>query len=159
MNSRHKQQGFTLIELMIVVAIIAILAAIAIPLYLNYTARAQTAGAFSLASSLEPTIVDYYNSNGTLPDGNATAGAAPAGSIIGKYVKTTEVMSTGQIKATFCTNGATVGPGVTCEANKKLDGHYLILSPVATGGSITWICKVDNASVYSLVPSNCRHTG
>ncbi|MGH8270730.1 MAG: pilin [Gammaproteobacteria bacterium] len=150
-----KQQGFTLIELMIVVAIIAILAAIAIPLYLNYTARAQTAGAFSLASSLEPTIVDYYNSNGTLPTTNTMAGAAAANKIIGKYVSSTHVNSNGQIVATFCSNGATTGT-IKCEANKKLDGHTLTLSPVTSGGSIAWICKIDNADVNSLVPANCR---
>ncbi len=72
----HKQQGFTLIELMIVVAIIAILAAIAIPAYQDYTARAQASEAVTLLGGMKTPIVEYYNTNGAVPTvgqlGNAT---------------------------------------------------------------------------------------
>ena len=70
------QKGFTLIELMIVVAIIAILAAIAIPQYQNFTARAQVSEGISLASGLETKIADYYNSTGNWPTDNTTLGGA-----------------------------------------------------------------------------------
>ena len=79
---KKNQQGFTLIELMIVVAIIAILAAIAIPQYNDYTARAQLSEAFTLASGLKTPIAEAYAN-----DGSAASCAVPAGSVItGKYV-------------------------------------------------------------------------
>lgn len=158
----QKQEGFTLIELMIVVAIIAILAAIAIPLYLNYTTRAQSTEALSLASGLKPDVVAYYNNNGTftnIPNNSTSAnqlGASMYNTITGKYVSSVYTAN-GKITATFCTNGATVGTE-TCGANAALTGHALTLSPVPTGGSIDWICGVDSPQIYKFVGTNCRNT-
>ena len=153
---QRKQQGFTLIELMIVVAIIAILAAIAIPLYLNYTARAQSSEAMSLGSGLKPDVVEFYNERGRFPNGasaNYSVGAAKPGSINGKYVKSVTV-DNGKIVALFCSAGDT-----NCQVNKLLYGKTLTLSPLTSAGSIDWHCYASDTTIYKLVPSNCRHQG
>ncbi len=81
---KHAQQGFTLIELMIVVAIIGILAAIAIPAYQDYTARAQAAEATTLLGGLKSSIAEYYNTEGAAP----TMGALGNAVTTGKYIST-----------------------------------------------------------------------
>ena len=84
------QQGFTLIELMIVIAIIGILAAIAIPAYQNYTIRSQVTEGLSLADGWKTSISEYYAQNGSFPSSSSTAGGAGtiavSGASVGKYV-------------------------------------------------------------------------
>jgi len=150
---KRNQQGFTLIELMIVVAIIAILAAIAIPLYLNYTAQAEGSEATTLADGAKTAIVAYYNENGTFPVANTSAGVAASKSISGKYVFSVSIAN-GVITSTFKS-----GVGVA----KPIRGAHIILSPYTNAGSVAWTCKVTNSSgggstsMYKYVPSNCRH--
>ena len=86
MHSRTHNRGFTLIELMIVVAIIAILAAVAIPAYQNYLIRAQVSEGMVLASGPKTAIWDFYSDTGRFPSSNESAGLADAASITGTYV-------------------------------------------------------------------------
>ncbi|HGJ8586618.1 TPA: pilin, partial [Neisseria gonorrhoeae] len=85
------QKGFTLIELMIVIAIVGILAAVALPAYQDYTARAQVSEAILLAEGQKSAVTEYYPNNGEWPKDNDSAGVASASKIIGKYVKQVEV--------------------------------------------------------------------
>ena len=87
---KRLNSGFTLIELMIVVAIIGLLAAIAIPQYQNYVARAQVSEGLVLASGAKTAIAEYFNTNGTFPADNTEAGLSDAGDISGKYVSSVE---------------------------------------------------------------------
>ena len=82
-----KQQGFTLIELMIVIAIIGILAAIAIPAYQDYTIRAQVSEGLNLSGGAKAAVTEYFQDRGTMPTNNTDAGlSTPATQIAGKYV-------------------------------------------------------------------------
>ncbi|HFA1245666.1 TPA: pilin, partial [Neisseria gonorrhoeae] len=85
------QKGFTLIELMIVIAIVGILAAVALPAYQDYTARAQVSEAILLAEGQKSAVTEYYLNNGIWPKDNASAGVASASEIKGKYVQKVEV--------------------------------------------------------------------
>ncbi|EPF9322240.1 pilin [Neisseria gonorrhoeae] len=85
------QKGFTLIELMIVIAIVGILAAVALPAYQDYTARAQVSEAILLAEGQKSAVTEYYLNNGEWPKDNTSAGVASASKIKGKYVKEVKV--------------------------------------------------------------------
>ncbi|EMT9967134.1 pilin, partial [Neisseria gonorrhoeae] len=85
------QKGFTLIELMIVIAIVGILAAVALPAYQDYTARAQVSEAILLAEGQKSAVTEYYLNNGIWPENNGDAGVASSGEIKGKYVESVTV--------------------------------------------------------------------
>src|SRR5262249_4644248 len=86
MKIRHSARGFTLIELMIVVAIIGILASIAIPAYQDYTTRAQVAEGLVLINELKPSINEYYKERGVFPKNNELAGVPAPEHLLGQYV-------------------------------------------------------------------------
>jgi type IV pilus assembly protein PilA len=130
------QKGFTLIELMIVVAIIGILAAIAIPAYQDYTIRAQVTEGLNLADGVKVAVADYYTQNGAFPAaGLATAAPAGLGFTTvsqGKY-GSVDVAAAGLIQATFS--------NVTGQSNAKLNGLIVGVSPyVSTNGDLIWRC-------------------
>ena len=139
-----KQGGFTLIELMIVVAIIGVLSAVAIPQYQNYVARAQVSEGFSLLGSGKMAVAEYYNENGSFPKDNATARLGAANTIIGKYVGSVTV-DTGKLTVAFNTT----------TAHSKLQGKNFALTPKDNGGSISWTCSVGTVGVDYL-PNSCQ---
>ena len=141
-----KQQGFTLIELMIVVAIIGILAAIAIPAYQDYTIRAQVSEGLNLAAGAKSAITEYFQDRGVLPANNTQAGISQPLSITGNYASSVTVGAAGLITVAYA------GPRV----NNTINGQTLTLTP-ATGnaGSVTWTCAAGTLPP-KYVPSSCR---
>ncbi|HFC8944299.1 TPA: pilin [Neisseria meningitidis] len=123
------QKGFTLIELMIVIAIVGILAAVALPAYQDYTARAQVSEAILLAEGQKSAVTEYYLNHGEWPANNSDAGVASASDIKGKYVQKVEV-NNGVVTATMLSSGV----------NKEIQGKKLSLWAKRQAGSVKWFC-------------------
>jgi len=148
-----KHKGFTLIELMIVVAIIGILAAVAIPQYQNYVARAQVAEGLALASGAKTAIAEYRSTTGEWPADNAAAGlAADPEDISGKYVKSVRVASNIAVDR--------VGLFILFKdtAHASIAGGTLSLEGKDEGGSISWLCYGDlgDPNITDYLPSSCK---
>ena len=127
-----KKTGFTLIELMIVVAIIGILASIAIPAYQDYTIRAQVVEAMAITGELKLSVRDYYKDRGRFPVDNESAGVPAPEHLIGNYVTRVDVVD-GAMHVTF-------GNYV----NTALEGAVLSFRPAFVSASptspIAWAC-------------------
>ncbi len=136
-----RNAGFTLIELMIVVAIIAILAAIALPAYQDYLARAQVSEAMSLSRGAQLAVTEYYSEHGYRPADNPTAGLAPRESISGNYV-TSVTVDDGDILMEFGN-----------DASGKITGKTLVMQLSTNGGSLAWNC---GGIPTQYLPSVCR---
>ena len=156
------QKGFTLIELMIVIAIIGILAVIALPAYQDYTGRAQVSEAITLMEGQKSAVVEYYADKGAWPTTNAAAGIAGATDIKGKYVAKVEVGSNGALTATMKSS----------DVNNDIKGKTVTLKPetaaagggaaaggaAASAGSFLWKCVkgTTNPVPEKFLPSSCR---
>ena len=144
----RRPSGFTLIELMIVVAIIAILAAIAIPAYQNYVIRAQVSEGLSLSDGAKAAVWDFVSNHGRFPGNNASAGLVTATSISGNYVSKVDVNG-GAITIAYGGPKANTAIGATAT---------LALSPTLATGSIVWACKIPSGSTLNpqYLPASCR---
>ena len=141
-----KQQGFTLIELMIVVAIIGILAAIAIPAYQDYTIRAQVSEGLNLAGGAKAAVTEYTQDRGVFPITNVQAGVSASGTIKGKYVGGVAVGTAGVVTVTY-------GSG----AHSMIQTKTIQLAPSTNAGSVEWTCTSLNASIANKhLPAACR---
>jgi type IV pilus assembly protein PilA len=130
---------------MIVVAIIGILAAVAIPAYLDYAVRTQVAQGLSIASAAKAAVTEYYQDQGVFPGDNATAGIEAAGNIRGKYVTQVEVTGAGLIQVTYGN-----------DVNTKILNAVLIMTPTNNVGSVSWACTGDAVLVDKWLPPACR---
>ena len=147
------QKGFTLIELMIVVAIIAILAAIAISQYQDYVIRSQVSEGSSLADGVKTAIGEFYNNNGRFSsNGNVSYGLATNSSIVGSYVNLVNIGSTGVITVVYSKTAPQ-------KANAAIDTSQLTFSPTTHAGSMSWTCKAGTTGTTlkaKWLPSSCR---
>lgn len=135
----EENKGFTLIELMITVAIVGILAAVAIPAYQDYVTRSQFSEGLSLVSGAKPIVSEYHSNNGRYPS-NSEVGFT---GYIGKYVSSVQIASNGRINAVFGE-----------EANSKLANKNLYLTPTEESpGNLSWNCQSDVEEKY--LPKNC----
>ncbi len=147
------QRGFTLIELMIVVAIIGILAAFAVPMYLDYSIRSQVSEGLNLAAGAKAAVTEYYQDQGTFPTSNAIAGLESNTNIQGSYVSQVTVTGTatnGIITVRFENNATGQS------ANAKINGATLVMTATDNAGSVSWACTGDAILVDKWLPPVCR---
>jgi len=143
---RRMQQGFTLIELMIVIAIIGILAAIAIPMYQDYTIRAKVTEGISAASPCKLGVAEYFAANSAFPDNITSAGCTTVTTV---YVSSVGVGSGGVVTVTLQSLASLGGAS----------GGQIVLTPSSAPGAVDWRCAGAGALAGAgskFVPTSCR---
>lgn len=138
------QNGFTLIELMIVIAIIGILMAYAIPVFQDYTTRSKAGECLSLSNGAKVAVSERWSALNNLAaiSTNATAFLAPANTITGLNVSTVEVGANGVITCTFNVE------------DPDLAGNTILFIPADIGGSLSWTCDASSLTI-EIRPGNC----
>ncbi len=141
---KRKQQAFTMIELMTVMAIIGVLTAIALPAYQNYSIRAQIAEGLALTGPLTLAVAAYQNDNGTYPVDNAAAAVPPPDGYAGRFVESIAI------------NGNVISIRYGNEANALISGRNATLTATRTDGSMSWSCAGGGNILKSYLPPSCR---
>ena len=133
------QKGFTLIELMIVVAIVGILAAVAIPAYSDYTTRAKVSEGLALAQGMKTTLAENISMGNTVTDGVTAVGSV--GNVTSITVASASNATAGEIEITMAD-----------PSGLRIDLDYAV-----TNGVISWTCEAPDAN-HGVVPADCRNT-
>ena len=138
------QTGFTLIELMIVVAIIGLLASMAIPAYQRYTVRAQVSEGLALSAPVQKAVVDFVNERGNFPADNTAAALHQPDGYAGSYTESISV------------NGADILVQFGNDASAAISGLTLTLTATMNNGSVSWACSSGGSISDDYLPSACR---
>ena len=153
MNIQKKQQGFTLIELMIVIAIVGILAAIALPAYQDYTVRAKMSEALANMAESKTSIAEYFSANNKLPASAAVAGIlTDIGTDIVASVKYSSPGGLPLLEAVIQEAVIPNGSGLY---------NFVLSGTTSDGNRLVWKCKAEGGStgttmVAKYLPANCR---
>ena len=161
---KRNQSGFTLIELMIVIAILGILAAIAIPAYQDYSVRAKISEGIGVTAPAKLAVSEYYQSEGGWP---SSLGAAGASTVTTAMVANITIINNGDIYVDLIEG--TAGTGIsTTDCNAAEGVIYIKMEPSAGTGAVEWDCRgvqdwdgsdvALTAPCARLLPSTCRNT-
>lgn len=142
MTKKHK--GFTLVELMIAVALVGILASIAIAAFQRYTVRAQVSESLALSAPVQRAMADYVNTRGAFPADYAAAALPPPAGFAGSYTDSISV------------SGANILVQFGNRASDAISGTTLTLTATINNGSISWACSSSGSISDDYLPSACR---
>lgn len=146
-NTMKQQQGFTLIELMIVIAIIGILAAIAIPAYQEYSIRSKVAEGLNLVGSAKLAVAETFDSEGRFLTNQESYGLVASTSITGNHVSTISVLTNGVISILYRSSGL----------GQAGNDKTLVMEPItATAGSLEWVCDDSGSATAGTMPNRYR---
>ena len=147
MRRREEMTGFTLVELMIVLAVISILLIIALPIFQSYASRAKVSEAFALASGAKTAVSETAIANSAWPSNNQLAGLPSKTSIVGAFVQSIEVKSAGRISIKMAS-----APTLNSDLADKL----VVLQGSLGKGSVTWTCSSETTVAVRFLPPVCR---